>query len=120
MTKKPVYLIGGTGTALAMVFLDKQKFDYKAIEGLEMSITDLENVTTRITNLSKELRAMLPGLENGGTKSSSADCSGCVPSWKNSVSRLSRSVRQASASVCSTRRSRNRKKSRSPSAFRPG
>ena len=65
MTKKPVYLIGGTGTALAMVFLDKQKFDYKAIEGLEMSIADLDAVTTRISNLSKELRAMLPGLENG-------------------------------------------------------
>lgn len=65
MTKKPVYLIGGTGTALAMVFLNKQVFDYKAIEGLEMSLSDLEAVTTRITNLSKELRAMLPGLENG-------------------------------------------------------
>ena len=65
MTKKPVYLIGGTGTALAMVFLDKPQFDYKAIEGLEMSISDLEAVTTRISNLSKELRAMLPGLENG-------------------------------------------------------
>ena len=65
MTKKPVYLIGGTGTALAMVFLDKQKFDYKAIEGLEISIADLDAVTTRISNLSKELRAMLPGLENG-------------------------------------------------------
>ena len=65
MTKKQVYLIGGTGTALAMVFLDKQKFDYKAIEGLEMSIADLDAVTTRISNLSKELRAMLPGLENG-------------------------------------------------------
>lgn len=65
MTKKQVYLIGGTGTALAMVFLNKQVFDYKAIEGLEMSISDLEAVTTRITNLSKELRAMLPGLENG-------------------------------------------------------
>ena len=65
MTKKPVYLIGGTGTALAMVYLDKQKFDYKAIEGLEMSIADLDAVTTRISNLSKELRAMLPGLENG-------------------------------------------------------
>lgn len=65
MTKKQVYLIGGTGTALAMVFLNKQTFDYKAIEGLEMSISDLEAVTTRITNLSKELRAMLPGLENG-------------------------------------------------------
>ena len=65
MTKKPVYLIGGTGTALAMVFLNSQTFDYKAIEGLEMSLSDLEAVTTRITNLSKELRAMLPGLGNG-------------------------------------------------------
>ena len=65
MTKKPVYLIGGTGTALAMVFLNSQTFDYKAIEGLELSLSDLEAVTTRITNLSKELRAMLPGLENG-------------------------------------------------------
>ena len=65
MTKKPIYLIGGTGTALAMVFLNKQVFDYKAIEGLELSLSDLEAVTTRITNLSKELRAMLPGLENG-------------------------------------------------------
>ena len=65
MTKKPVYLIGGTGTALAMVFLNSQTFDYKAIEGLEMTLADLEAVTTRITNLSKELRAMLPGLGNG-------------------------------------------------------
>ena len=65
MTKKPVYLIGGTGTALAMVYLNKQQFDYKAIEGLELSINDLDAVTTRISNLSKELRAMLPGLENG-------------------------------------------------------
>ena len=65
MTKKPVYLIGGTGTALAMVFKNLSQFDYKAIEGLEMSLSDLEAVTTRISNLSKELRAMLPGLENG-------------------------------------------------------
>lgn len=65
MTKKTVYLIGGTGTALAMVFLNKQVFDYKSIEGLELSLSDLDAVTTRISNLSKELRAMLPGLENG-------------------------------------------------------
>jgi len=65
MTKKTVYLIGGTGLALAMVFLNKSVFDYKAIEGLELSISDLDAVTTRISNLSKELRAMLPGLENG-------------------------------------------------------
>jgi exopolyphosphatase/guanosine-5'-triphosphate,3'-diphosphate pyrophosphatase len=30
-----------------------------------MSLSDLEAVTIPITNLSKELRAMLPGLENG-------------------------------------------------------
>ena len=48
-----------------MVYLNKQQFDYKAIEGLELSISDLDAVTTRISNLSKELRAMLPGLENG-------------------------------------------------------
>lgn len=65
LTKKPVYLIGGTGTALAMVYLDKPQFDYKAIEGLELSLSDLDAVTTRISNLSKELRAMLPGLEHG-------------------------------------------------------
>lgn len=65
MTKKTVYLIGGTGMALAMVFLNKQVYDYKAIEGLELSLSDLDAVTTRISNLSKELRAMLPGLENG-------------------------------------------------------
>lgn len=65
MTKKPVYLIGGTGTALAMVYLNKQQFDYNAIEGLELTLNDLDSVTTRIINLSKELRAMLPGLENG-------------------------------------------------------
>ena len=40
MTKKPVYLIGGTGTALAMVFKNLNQFDYKAIEGLEMSPSD--------------------------------------------------------------------------------
>jgi exopolyphosphatase/guanosine-5'-triphosphate,3'-diphosphate pyrophosphatase len=48
-----------------MVFKNLSQFDYKAIEGLEMSIADLEAVTTRISNLSKELRAMPPGLENG-------------------------------------------------------
>lgn len=65
MTKKSVFLIGGTGVALAMVFLNKQVFDYSAIEGLELTLADLDAVTTKISNLSKELRAMLPGLENG-------------------------------------------------------
>lgn len=64
-TKKPVYLIGGTGTALAMVFLNTPEFDFKTLEGLEMTRENLEQTITRISNQSKELRAVMPGLENG-------------------------------------------------------
>ncbi len=63
--KKPVYLVGGTGTALAMVFLNSSEFDFHAIEGLEMNLDQLEKTITRISNVSKELRASLPGLEKG-------------------------------------------------------
>jgi exopolyphosphatase/guanosine-5'-triphosphate,3'-diphosphate pyrophosphatase len=63
--KKEIVLIGGTATALAMVYLNLSEFDYEKIEGLELHLNDLEMVTTRISNLSKDLRAMLPGLENG-------------------------------------------------------
>lgn len=63
--KKTVYLIGGTGTALAMNYLNTFSFDFKAIEDLEINITDLEQIITRISNQSKELRAVMPGLDNG-------------------------------------------------------
>lgn len=63
--KKPVYLVGGTGTALAMVFLNLPAFDFKAIEGLEMTLDDLDKTLTKISNVSKELRANMPGLEKG-------------------------------------------------------
>jgi exopolyphosphatase / guanosine-5'-triphosphate,3'-diphosphate pyrophosphatase len=63
--KKPVYLVGGTGTALAMVFLNSPEFDFHAIEGLEMNLDDLEKTITKISNVSKELRSSMPGLEKG-------------------------------------------------------
>jgi exopolyphosphatase/pppGpp-phosphohydrolase len=48
-----------------MVYLNLNQFKYEQIEGLEMNLNDLEQTTMRISNLSKELRALLPGLENG-------------------------------------------------------
>ncbi len=63
--KKPVFLVGGTATALAMVFLNTPQFNYEQLEGLEMTMADLETTITRIVNLSKELRAALPGLGGG-------------------------------------------------------
>lgn len=63
--KRPVYLVGGTATALAMVFLNTPQFNYEQLKGLEMSIANLETTITRIVNLSKELRAALPGLGGG-------------------------------------------------------
>lgn len=62
---KPLYLVGGTGTALAMIFLNTPVFDFNAIEGLEMNVDALEKTITRISNQSKELREAMPGLENG-------------------------------------------------------
>ncbi len=63
--KKPVYLVGGTGTALAMVFLNLPEFDFHAIEGVEINLEQLEKTITKISNVSKELRASMPGLEKG-------------------------------------------------------
>ena len=64
-SKRSVFLVGGTAVALGMVFLNTPEFDYKKLEGLELSMQDLETTITRIVNLSKELRAMLPGLSGG-------------------------------------------------------
>ncbi len=63
--KKSVFLVGGTATALAMVFLNIPQFDYEKLEGIEMTLNDLEMTITRIVNLSKELRSALPGLGGG-------------------------------------------------------
>lgn len=63
--KKPVYLVGGTGTALAMIFLNLPEFDFRAIEGVEINLDQLEKTITKISNVSKELRASMPGLEKG-------------------------------------------------------
>ncbi len=61
--KKRVTLVGGTATALAMLHLELPKFDVKPIEGLELTLEDLERSISRVSNISKELRPQLPGLE---------------------------------------------------------
>lgn len=63
--KKPLYLVGGTATALAMLHRGDTRFDAAAIEGLELFPADLDRVITRLCDLSKELRSALPGLEHG-------------------------------------------------------
>ena len=63
--KKPVTLVGGTAVALAMVHLNLQKYDWQRLEGIELSIEDLNKTIQRICDLSKELRSQLPGLEHG-------------------------------------------------------
>lgn len=64
-TKKPLFLVGGTATALGMLHLGESSFDPKVLEGLELTPMDLDRVITRLCDLSKELRAALPGLEHG-------------------------------------------------------
>jgi exopolyphosphatase/guanosine-5'-triphosphate,3'-diphosphate pyrophosphatase len=63
--KMPVTLVGGTAVALGMLHLGLSKFDGSILEGLELSMEELDKVITRISDLSKELRTQLPGLENG-------------------------------------------------------
>lgn len=63
--KKPLFLVGGTATALGMLHRGDSRFDAHALEGLEMTPADLDRVITRLCDLSKELRGALPGLEHG-------------------------------------------------------
>lgn len=63
--KKPVTLVGGTAVAMAMLHLNLSQYDWKSLEGIELSMEDLDKVIQRVSDLSKELRTQLPGLENG-------------------------------------------------------
>jgi exopolyphosphatase/guanosine-5'-triphosphate,3'-diphosphate pyrophosphatase len=63
--KKPVCLVGGTAVAMAMLHLNLPQYNWQSIEGIEMSMEELDRVIQRVADLSKELRAQLPGLENG-------------------------------------------------------
>lgn len=63
--KKPVTLVGGTAVAMAMLHLNLSQYDWKSLEGIELSMEELDRVIQRVADLSKELRTQLPGLENG-------------------------------------------------------
>jgi len=63
--KKQLFLVGGTATALAMLHRGDNRFDAQALEGSELTPADLDRIITRLCDLSKELRAALPGLEHG-------------------------------------------------------
>lgn len=63
--KKPLFLVGGSATALGMLHLGASQFDASALEGLELTPHDLDRHITRLSDLSRELRAALPGLDHG-------------------------------------------------------
>ena len=63
--KKSVVLVGGTAVALAMLHMNMPKYDWTMLEGLELTPEDLDRAIQRVADLSKELRAQLPGLEHG-------------------------------------------------------
>ncbi|MDR2580293.1 MAG: hypothetical protein LBC85_04785 [Fibromonadaceae bacterium] len=63
--KKETYFVGGTAVALGMLVKDMQTFDIDALEGQSIFVGDIERVIIHLSNLSKELRNALPGLEQG-------------------------------------------------------
>lgn len=63
--KKDSYFVGGTAIALAMLSKEMKEFDIKAIEGQTISIAEIERAIIHLSNLSKDLRNAVPGLEHG-------------------------------------------------------
>jgi exopolyphosphatase/guanosine-5'-triphosphate,3'-diphosphate pyrophosphatase len=63
--KKDACFVGGTAVALGMLAKEIKSFDANALEGQTIFAADIEQVIIRLSNLSKELRNSLPGLEHG-------------------------------------------------------
>lgn len=63
--KKPLVFVGGTAVALGMVHLGATNYDWQQLEGLEIDRAGLDRTIMRLSDLSKELRAAVPGLEHG-------------------------------------------------------
>jgi exopolyphosphatase/guanosine-5'-triphosphate,3'-diphosphate pyrophosphatase len=57
--------VGGTATALAMLFLGLRAFDAEAIEGLELERSDVAAMVERLSAMGAAERAALPGLDPG-------------------------------------------------------
>ena len=63
--KKDTYFVGGTAVALGMLAKEIKHFDAEALEGQTIFVADIERVIIHLSNLSKELRNAMPGLEQG-------------------------------------------------------
>jgi len=63
--KKDAYFVGGTAVALGMLAKEMKHFDANALEGQTVLVADIEQLITHLSNLSKELRNAMPGLEQG-------------------------------------------------------
>jgi exopolyphosphatase/guanosine-5'-triphosphate,3'-diphosphate pyrophosphatase len=63
--KRETYFVGGTAVALGMLARDIQTFDAGALENQSIFVADIERIIIDLSNLSKELRNSLPGLEHG-------------------------------------------------------
>jgi len=64
-SKRESYFVGGTAVALGMLACEMQTYDAEALEGRSIFVADIERVIIHLSNLSKELRNALPGLEQG-------------------------------------------------------
>jgi exopolyphosphatase/guanosine-5'-triphosphate,3'-diphosphate pyrophosphatase len=63
--KRETYFVGGTAVALGMLAKDIQTFNAEALENQSVFVADIERVIINLSNLSKELRNAVPGLEHG-------------------------------------------------------
>ncbi|MDR3001484.1 MAG: hypothetical protein LBU89_09490 [Fibromonadaceae bacterium] len=63
--KKDTYFVGGTAVALGMLAKEIKHFAPEALEGQTLFVADIERVIIHLSNLSKELRNAMPGLEQG-------------------------------------------------------
>jgi len=63
--KKDTYFVGGTAVALGMLAKEMKHFDADVLEGQTVFVVDIEQVIIHLSNLSKELRNAMPGLEQG-------------------------------------------------------
>ena len=64
-SKRETYFVGGTAVALGMLARDIQTFDAGILENQSIFVADIDRIIIDLSNLSKELRNSLPGLEHG-------------------------------------------------------
>ncbi|MGL1935740.1 MAG: hypothetical protein OCD01_12000 [Fibrobacterales bacterium] len=62
--KKPLFLIGGTATALAMIEKGQTEFKMESVEGYQCNRHGILNLITTLGNMSNEIREQLPGLDD--------------------------------------------------------